>query len=133
LTITVEDFKDIIDNIFNDSDNSYVVYNKSFECSRLNEMAVLINDPEYTKKIEIIINNIFDLCDFFNPYNDLITIQELKGYYSIKNILSVIQENANHIFGMVQALDYHTLDIQNGSEAMNKTIRRFFGLINDDE
>jgi hypothetical protein len=135
--MTVEDFKEIIDLIYNGHEYNYVVYNKTFECSRLNEMAGLINDVQYTKKVEIINQNIYDLCDFFNPKHSdgqLITIRELKGHYSIKNILPIVQREILEIFKQVGAVDYSSLEgIHHGGEALNQTSRRFFKIINDQQ
>ncbi len=58
LNITIDAFKNVVDSLYRGPDYSYVVYNKSFESSRLREMITYINEPEYTKKIECIINNI---------------------------------------------------------------------------
>jgi hypothetical protein len=132
--INVNDLKNIIDQIYNGNDCSYIVYNKSFECNRLKEMAVLINDSLYTQKIQIINQQIYDLCIFFIPAKDLITIRELAGFFSIKNILPIVQRETPEIFQGSGAIDYHALHaIHHGGEALNKTSRRFFGLINDQE
>jgi hypothetical protein len=133
-SITIKDFKNLINQIYHGSNYSYVVYNKSFECSRLKEMAFLINDPEYTQKVETINANIYDLCDFFVPNKNLITIRELGGYYSIKNILPIIQRDTPDIFQQSGAKNYHDLvGIHHGGEALNQTSRRFFGLLSDTE
>jgi hypothetical protein len=130
--INVSDFKNMIDQIYHGDNYSYVVYNKSFECNRLNEMAVLINDVAYYKKVETINRHIYDLCDFFIPSNDLITIRELGGYYSIKNILPIIKRENPELFKQAGAVDYHDLKtIQHGSDALNQTSRRFFGLVDE--
>jgi hypothetical protein len=134
--ITVDDFRKIIDLIFNGNDCSYVVYNKSFECTRLTEMAALINDETYTQKVTDIKNNIFDLADFFKPSrtNDLITIHELRGFYSIKNVLPIVQKYAPEICQKVGVKKYDELEgIHRGDEALNQTSRRFFNLLNDKE
>jgi hypothetical protein len=133
-TIKVNNFKNIIDAIYNGDNCSYIVYNKTFECGRLREMEALIHDADYTKKIEIINRNIYDLCDFFNPHKDLITIRELGGYFSIKNLLPIIEREAPDLLEQSGAKDYHTLSgIHHGGEALNQTSRRFFNQINDEE
>lgn len=71
LELNIEHFKKIIDLIYDDNSdqNAYVVYNKSFENSRLKEMAKMINEQAYYLKVIDIINNTIDLADFFNPNN----------------------------------------------------------------
>ncbi|GHU33976.1 hypothetical protein FACS1894166_10660 [Bacilli bacterium] len=71
--VTVESLEQIIDAIYPKSDAknySYVVYNKSFEKSRLTEMAEIINSQEYYDKVKVINENIYDLADFFDPRKD---------------------------------------------------------------
>jgi hypothetical protein len=131
-TIRIDDLKKIIDQIYRGDNYSYVVYNKSFECNRLKEMAALISENEYTRKVETINKNIFDLADFFTPSKDLITIRELGGFYSIKNVLPIIKREAPDVFHQSKAVDYHALKgIHHGGEALNQTSRRFFGLVDD--
>ena len=73
--ISISWFKKIIDEILENVDNpneySFIVYNKSFEENRLEEMMQYINDDVYTKKIDGIIKNIFDLANCFNPQKEM--------------------------------------------------------------
>ena len=86
-----------------------LVYNKSFECARLKEMAELF--PEFREHLLNICDNIIDLMVPF--YNRDYYLKEMKGSYSIKYVLPAL-------FPDDPSLNYHNLDlIHNGSEAMN--------------
>lgn len=64
LEVSIDSFKKIIDSIYvNDVDIVYVVYNKTFENSRLKEMAELIGENEYFLKVTEIIDNTVDLAN----------------------------------------------------------------------
>lgn len=94
LELKVSDFKQIIDAIYIDEpDVAYIVYNKSFENTRLKEIATLINEEEYSLKIISIIDRTIDLADWFtfgnNPY---IIHKKLKGFHSIKKVIELIPE-----------------------------------------
>ena len=83
-------------------------YNKSFECSRLKELAHKF--PHLAKHLLNICDNIKDLLDPFQSgyyYN-----RAMGGSFSIKSVLPAIYPNDPE-------LDYHNLEqIHNGSEAM---------------
>jgi hypothetical protein len=133
-SINTNDFKKIIDAIYSGDQYSYIVYNKSFECTRLNEMAAYINESSYADKVKTINTNIYDLADFFDPRKNLITILELHGNYSIKVVLPIVEKYALDIFQTTGCKNYHSLEsIQNGGEALNQTSRRFFNLISDEQ
>ena len=133
--INAQWYMDVIDQLYEKKKNiSYIVYNKSFESSRLKEISYFLNNEEYTKKIFHIINNIFDLADFFqisssNGY--CIFFKELYGFYSIKKILPLIKKYSQDIFVKTKCLDYENLDIGNGQDCQSKTILRFFNKISD--
>lgn len=135
------EFKKIIDSILPSKDldeckkYSYVVYNKTFEKTRLKEMAEYIGEDEYKEKVSLIVNNIFDLADLFiiSPDKPSIIFKKLYGYYSIKKILPLIQKYDISIFNQVGCKDYTTLDIHNGSDAQLWATKRFFGKVSDNE
>jgi hypothetical protein len=135
--MSIDSFKIIIDNLYsikNPSEYSYIVYNKSFECSRLNEMKILINENEYTIRIDEIIENIYDLADFFDAGKDsFIFNKDLKGFYSIKKILPLIEKYSQNIFDRTGCRKYSELNVKNGVDAQNLAAKRFFGLINDND
>ncbi|MGL5245958.1 MAG: DUF2779 domain-containing protein [Mycoplasmoidaceae bacterium] len=127
-------FKKVIDKIYVDRDNvSYVVYNKAFESTRLNDMAKFINEKEYYVKSKNIINNIFDLADFFDPRKNLITIKKLYGFYSIKKVLALIEKENSDLFNITKSKNYELLAVKNGVVCQQKTILRFFNIIDDYE
>lgn len=126
-------WKVIIDNLYNGNDYSYVVYNKSFECKRLEEIKEYINDLEYNKKIDCIINNIFDLADFFNLSKKIFLINELYGLYSIKKVLPLIQKYAPNLFELTKCKNYKKLEISNGLICQNKSTCRFLNKVNNEE
>lgn len=137
--ITIKDFKYIIDQILlevtNPDDYNFVVYNKSFEKTRLDEMGLLINEKEYFIKINNIIRNLWDLADYFNirEKDSCIYVWELKGYYSIKYVLNMIMNKNPDLFKKTGCKNYKELNIQNGLQAQSKATLRFFGIINNDE
>lgn len=121
----------------NDNDEfSYVVYNKSFEQTRLKEIKAKLNDKLYDLKIDSIIKNIYDIADFFkisskNGY--ALFFEELKGFYSIKKVLPLIEKHAPHIFNNTNCLDYNSLEISNGKICQEKTAQRFFEKLSKEE
>ncbi|MDE6473174.1 MAG: DUF2779 domain-containing protein [Ureaplasma sp.] len=131
--IKIEWFKQIIDDLYEGSDCSYIVYNKSFENSRLKEMKEYINDEEYSEKINIIIENVYDLADFFTLNKNYILIKELGGFYSIKKVLPLIEKYAPNIFVETKCHDYKKLNINNGALCQQKTACRFLNLVDDNE
>jgi hypothetical protein len=147
LQLDLDSYKEIIDAIMPTSDLNecnqyiYIVYNKSFEVTRLEEMKRLffINNKDYAKaygeKVDVIVKNIFDLADFFNLESDRsIAIKKNHGFYSIKKVLPIIEELCPEIFNEVKCLDYKTLNqIQNGSQAQKESTKRFFNLVTDKE
>lgn len=134
--IDISWFKKIIDKILENVDNpneySFIVYNKSFEKNRLEEIKQYINDANYTKKIDGIIKNIFDLADCFNPQKEMAcVIWENKGFYSIKFVLDFILTHNPNYLKILKIKSYKTLQIKNGNQAQNETTLRFFNLIDD--
>ena len=91
-----------------------------------------------TKKVEIIISNIYDLADLFNiksTENIAVIFKELKGFYSIKKILPLVEKYDLKSFKDTGCKNYKTEleQITNGSEAQSASTKRFFGLLNDKE
>ncbi len=131
--ISLEWFKLIVDSIYNGSNCSYIVYNKNFERSRLEEMKLYINEIDYIKKINIINNNLYDLADFFTPSKNNIILEELHGFYSIKKVLALIEKENPDIFNLCKCKDYKKLEIKNGGICQQETTKRFFNMLIDDE
>ena len=91
------------------ADACVTVYNKTFECARLGELAGYF--PDLSDHLLRIRGNIIDLLIPFRSgwyYN-----KEMGGSFSIKSVLPAL-------FPDDPSLDYHSLDgIHNGGEAMN--------------
>jgi hypothetical protein len=105
--------------VLGDSDSSIVVYNKTFEKGRLEEMQVSF--PKYKKELSRIINRLFDLLDVVkmnkNFYSQLgFKKEELESYnlyhpdlggsYSLKKVIKLFAPEA-----------YEGLDIKDGISA----------------
>lgn len=138
--IDVDWFKKVVDSIYYETTNEdekvlYIVYNKSFEQTRLKEIAGYISDKNYNHKIIQIINNTFDLADFFTftTNKKYIVFKELCGFYSIKKVLPLIKKYNPEIFDKTHCLDYNSLNVKNGKECQGETNKRFFLLISDSE
>lgn len=82
---------------------SIIVWNKTFEISRLKEIAR--DFPSYENAIKSIIDRVVDLMVPFR--NKTIQHPDFKGSYSIKKVLPV----------MVPELSYDNLEISNGGDA----------------
>ena len=90
-------------------DSCVLVYNKSFEVSRLKEMANLFK--EFSNHLLNIADNIVDLLVPFS--NQDYYVKEMEGSVSIKKVLPALFPND-------PALDYHNLDqVHKGDEASN--------------
>ena len=126
-------FKKVVDDLYEGDEYSYIVYNQAFEKSRLKEIAQFIDEEEYTKKINVIIENLYDLADFFSPNKQLIVIRELGGFYSIKKVLPLVEKYAYNFFVQAGCKDYKSLKIQNGLSCQQKTTARFFNSLNDEQ
>lgn len=84
-----------------------LVYNQSFEISRLKEMAALF--PEFKDHLLNIVDNIKDLLPPFK--NQDYYVKEMKGSASIKSVLPALFPND-------PSLDYHNLEqVHKGDEA----------------
>ncbi|WP_246307752.1 DUF2779 domain-containing protein [Candidatus Mycoplasma haematohominis] len=95
LELSINSFKQIIDAIYVDEPNvAYIVYNQSFENTRLKEMAELIQEDEYKQKVISIIDGTVDLANWFtfgnNPH---IIHKKLKGFHSIKKVNALIPQD----------------------------------------
>lgn len=87
---------------------SIVVYNKTFECSRIKELSNMYEDlREDLLKLN---DRVVDLMDIFSKR--FYYQKEMKGSHSIKYVLPALFPND-------EELDYEKLNIKNGSMAMN--------------
>lgn len=108
-----------IENLINviDSKGDILVYNKSFEITRLKEIAEAF--PEYKKQIENIIGRIKDLIIPFQK--KYYYTNDMKGSYSIKYVLPAL----------VPELNYDNLTIKEGGLA-SLTFESLYGECNDE-
>jgi len=103
-----------------DDNGSVLVYNKSFEKSRLKELAIYY--PEHSEKLENIIGRLFDLLDIVKTNTKFYQSigyseteakelnfyhEDLSGSYSIKKVLPIFSN-----------LSYKGMDVGNGMEAV---------------
>lgn len=89
-------------------EGSIVVYNKSFECSRIKELSNMYEDlKEDLLKLNY---RVVDLMEIFSKR--FYYQKEMKGSHSIKYVLPALFPND-------EELDYEKLNIKNGSMAMN--------------
>ena len=148
--IEYSDFFKIIDAIYVEDADAYVVYNKSYENSKLKSMAeiffkheLLKRNPEFSRKIKIynlkidsIISKTVDLLDLFKLSSlsgalPPVFLWELYGFSSIKKIEKYITKKNYDLEVMIEP--YSELTVQNGLMAMGKAIDRRLGGIGDNE
>ncbi len=87
----VSDNKEVIDNFYKDVGNpegTFIVWNKSFECSRNNETSIMY--PEYKEFFEKVNSQTFDLMDIFK--NQHYFHPDFKWSASIKKVLPVLTD-----------------------------------------
>lgn len=141
LNYTNDFFVDIINNIYNKKASNYIVFNRGYENARLKEMVANLNNSKHKcadeckEKVEEMINKTIDLADyFFCSVNKtpIITIPSLKGMYSIKKIEKFITEKKANLLSMeFSNIAYSTLEIKNGTQAMDILNNRALGNIGD--
>lgn len=139
-----QDCFEIIDKIYDNTADLYVVFNKSYEHSKLKEMLNLIHDnlssqfekhiviekmESYTRKVNEIIDKTIDLKDPFAK--GWMVVSDLKGFFSIKKIENFITKYSYELTHLITP--YKKLKVQNGLMAMQKGIERYLGLIGDNE
>lgn len=134
-------FMEIIDLIYQEDANYYVVYNKSYELSKINDMINLIKYEDehlyhqYKEKFLKIKENTIDLNDLFvcrgKDKIPPVFIPDLLGFSSIKKIENYITNSKIQLPVMIYP--YKSLKVQNGLMAMNKAIQRYLFTIGDHE
>lgn len=132
-------FIEIIETVYQNKKDAYIVYNKAYELSRMKEALFTIatslpyQDVDYVKDmIDHIENNIIDLMELFKwSGNKLpsIILNDQKGFFSIKNVEKHINDNQLPINYKIPK--YSSLKVQNGLMAMNLAIERSLGIIGD--
>ncbi len=140
-TFNYTDFPELINLIYSNKADHYVVFNAGYENPRLMEMAKLLqqtNHPEWQEtleKVEWIIEHTIDLAVPFAAASSnslpMIMIPELKAKHSIKLIEKFITNNNFSFKNMIKP--YKELEIQNGGMAMEAAIHRAIGITGDKE
>ncbi len=140
-TFNYTDFPKLIEQIYANAANAYVVYNQGYENSRLKEMIIVLqeNDHPQWKKchdmVTHIIENTVDLADPFTiKSKDIlppILIPDLKGRYSIKLIEKYITKENFEFSKLITP--YSDLEIQNGGMAMDAAINRAINVLKEKE
>lgn len=132
LKLSLKMFKTIIDLIYVDPQKNakYIVYNKTFENTRLKEMACLIDEVNYYEKVINIIENTIDLADFFDIRKNMIIARSLKGSYSIKKVIELVDQA---FLKKAKATSYKQIEkVQNGIICQNLSIQRFLNLVKNE-
>ena len=112
--------EDFIKNLIEDLNDvgSIIVYNKTFEITRLKELSK--DFPIYEPKIKLIINRIVDLYDIFKNFWYYHPLQ--KGSTSIKTILPLFSDK-----------NYNDLLINNGNDASLEYMKFLLSDISDED
>ena len=106
----------LIKDIPKEKGGSVIVYNKSFENTRMKEMIEMY--PEFTDGLQSIIDRVQDLDEPFKQHSYY--EKALNGSHSIKSVLPTLCPND-------PSLDYHALEgVQNGNEAKNEFLKMRF-------
>ncbi|QJG66132.1 DUF2779 domain-containing protein [Mycoplasma phocoeninasale] len=141
----------IIDDLYDEEASCYVVYNKSYETSRLLEMQEMLlyyheksgvmYAKEYEKiaeKIQFIVTRIVDIAELFmvgshgmKISKSQINLGELKGKYSIKKIEQYVSSNKIKLNHMI--FPYKDLNVKNGGMALQISTARALDVIKDNE
>ncbi|QJR43898.1 UU173 family protein [Mycoplasma miroungirhinis] len=143
-TINFHDFIDLINNVYgNEAHDAYVVFNKGYELSRMNEMKNYIEKGIKAKKIDIKEKIFIDACekleyikantvDIMLAFNkNTIFLHALKGYYSIKKVEKYITKSHMNLPHLI--IPYSDLEVKNGKMAMDNAILRYTGVIGNKE
>lgn len=140
LLIKLTDMIKIVDAIYDPNAQYYVVYNKTYEHSRLKEMITKLQESniecqELAHKVELIIQRTIDLADLFKISNSKqkppFLITDLKGMYSIKKLEDYITNNYPQFKNQIKS--YKSLKINNGLYAMEIANQRALGIIGNQE
>ncbi|MBN0919058.1 UU173 family protein [[Mycoplasma] gypis] len=146
--LSIVQYLDFIAKIYDPNAKGYVVYNKSYENTRLKEilqMAYLASynpdypeiDQTFLEKLELMVNDLIsdekciDLENVFNMYKKQISLHQLKGLSSIKKIEKIVTKSKLQLEHMITP--YKELEVQNGMMAMNCAISRYTGVLGDNK
>ncbi|WP_412031307.1 UU173 family protein [Metamycoplasma buccale] len=149
LYYSYKDLIKIINDIYTENVDAYIVFNKAYEETRIKEIVEklwlfhedgVISEEEVKiceEKANEIISKILDLANFFvnrKPLdftNAFLNISNLLGKYSIKIIEKYATKNYPNLEHMI--IPYQDLEVKNGSMALEIATTRALGIIKDEE
>ena len=140
-TISLDDLFGIVEAVYSNKADTYVVYNKAYENTRIKEIVKLLYEAHDDRKLkakqmyEWILENTVDLYDLFiissKHADPAILLNDQKARASIKNVEKHITKNKIDLPRKITP--YKELEVQNGTMAMNLAIERSLGIIGDKE
>ncbi|ENY68706.1 Hypothetical protein MAU_5040 [Metamycoplasma auris 15026] len=152
LTFNLDTYKKIVDDLYDENISYYIIYNISYERSRLNEIKDSLflyykkNELSYeeylvyVKKIDFIVERLVDLCNFFKGYglkyfvhDRIINLGEINGASSIKKIEFFVTQNNLGKFLKHNIIPYAKLDVKNGAAALLIATTRALNVIRENE
>ncbi|MGX9358558.1 DUF2779 domain-containing protein [Mycoplasma sp. 128] len=146
--LELSQYLDFIKTIYDPNACAYVVFNKSYENTRLREMVELYEITnlktggkaisqeqidELKKMVDKIISEelCVDLENVFNYSKNAIYFHQLRGFSSIKKIEKLITKSKLQLPVMITP--YSELEVQNGTMAMTYAICRYADTIQDNK
>ncbi|PZW01439.1 UU173 family protein [Metamycoplasma auris] len=152
LSFDLNTYKKIIDDLYDENISYYIIYNISYERSRLNEIKDSLfnyfqnNDLSYEEycsyvsKIDFIVEKLVDLCNLFKGYGTklfihdrFINLGQLNGASSIKKIELFVTNNELGKYLEHNIISYSKLDVKNGATALLIATTRALNVIRDNE
>ncbi len=136
----------IVNDLYDKNAEHYVVFNKSYEKSRLIEIKEMLENycedgsidkltyESQSQKINEVNSKIIDIADFFNgktAASKYINLGFTKGLYSIKKIELFVSNSKLKLKHMITP--YHELAVKNGGMALQIATARAFNAIKDRE
>lgn len=141
LTISHDDLADMIEQVYANKADAYIVYNQGYENARNNEIANILFEAGHPRRKEIremvdwIKLKTIDLCDLFvinsKKTLPLVMLDDQKMRYSIKNVEKHI--TSNNIELPRKITPYKELEVKNGGMAMELAINRALGIVGNNE
>ena len=140
-SLSLDDLYEIIEKVYANKADAYVVYNKGYEIPRMREIvnSLKLDQDSRSAKAETMLDHIelhtVDLMNIFKMTSNRklppIILNDQDGKASIKNIEKHI--SSNHIELPRPIKEYKNLEIKNGGMAMEAAINRTLGITGDVE
>lgn len=140
LKINVGDLYKVLCQVYSGGADKYVVYNKTYENTRLKEIVKLLRESDYydeaQKMFDHIEANTLDLWDLFKINNGGKVVPPIMFHdqyckSSIKNIEKHISLNQINLPYSIK--EYKNLDVKNGVMAMDVAIKRAIGVMGESQ